>query len=61
MQKIILGTSNPEKVEDIKYSISVYSRNIFRNSEILTLSDISDIYDIDIHDAEENVSYGKKD
>lgn len=54
MQKIILGTSNPEKVEDIKYSISVYSRNIFRNSEILTLSDVSDIYDIDIPDAEEN-------
>lgn len=54
MQKIILGTSNLEKIEDIKYSISVNSRYIFNNSDILTLHDVSDIYDIHIPDAEEN-------
>lgn len=52
MQKIILGTSNLEKVEDIVYALNAYAPNEF--SSILTLADIKLTYGIDIPDADEN-------
>lgn len=58
MKRIILGTSNEEKVEDIITALEIYAPYLLSrgNKNVKTLKDIKSDYMLDIPDANENGS-----
>lgn len=56
MKRIVLGTSNEEKVDDIIMSLEVYAPYLLGrgNKNVLTLSEVKATYNVEFPDAEED-------